>query len=166
MASEREQKVEEFVAITGSSKQTAESLLAACNDNLEMAINMHMEGVQIEDNNSSSSASNGTQPGTSSSSAAAAHIDDPDDDGENFKNFKKLQNSLFSVSDEVRAPIPQKQEVLIQPGFEGYSINRSSNMLRGQRVRSVFDGFRNFSNEASKSRIEIGKKKIIKWKYS
>ena len=90
MASEREQKVEEFVAITGSSKQTAESLLAACNDNLEMAINMHMEGVQIEDNNSSSSASNGTQPGTSSSSAAAAHIDDPDDDGENFKNFKNL----------------------------------------------------------------------------
>ena len=159
MASEREQKVEEFVAITGSSKQTAESLLAACNDNLEMAINMHMEGVQIEDQNSSSSASNGTQPGTSSSSAAAAHIDDPDDDGENFKNLKfSICNSIFWVSDEVRAPIPQKQEVLIQPGFEGYSINRSSNMLRGQRVRSVFDGFRNFSNEASKSRIEIGKK--------
>ena len=90
MPSEREQKVEEFVAITGSSKQAAESLLAVCNDNLEMAINMHMEGVQIEDNNSrSSSASNGTQPGTSSSStAAAAHIDDPDDDGNNFKDFK------------------------------------------------------------------------------
>ena len=89
MPSEREQKVDEFVAITGSSKQTAESLLAVCNDNLEMAINMHMEGVQIEDNNSrSSSASNGTQPGTSSSStAAAAHIDDPDDDGKNFKEF-------------------------------------------------------------------------------
>ena len=90
MPSEREQKVDEFVAITGSSKQAAESLLAVCNDNLEMAINMHMEGVQIEDNNSrSSSASNGTQPGTSSSStAAAAHIDDPDDDGKNFKDFK------------------------------------------------------------------------------
>ena len=63
------------------------------------------------------------------------------------------------ISDEVRAPIPQKQEVLIQPGFEGYSINRSSNMLRANRVRSVFDGFRNFSNEASKSLIvkKVGK---------
>jgi len=148
MPSEREQKVDEFVAITGSSKQTAESLLAVCNDNLEMAINMHMEGVQIEDNNSrSSSASNGTQPGTSSSStAAAAHIGDPDDD------------------DEVRAPIPQKREVLIQPGFEGYSINRSSNMLRANRVRSVFDGFRNFSNEAknySQGPARKGKKRTL-----
>lgn len=62
------------------------------------------------------------------------------------------------ISDEVRAPIPQKQEVLIQPGFEGYSINRSSNMLRANRVRSVFDGFRNFSNEASKSQINSQKK--------
>ena len=103
MASEREQKVEEFVAITGSSKQTAESLLAACNDNLEMAINMHMEGVQIEDNNSSSSASNGTQPGTSSSSAAAAHIDDPDDDGE-FKNFKNYKINFFRFQMKFELP--------------------------------------------------------------
>ena len=64
--------------------------------------------------------------------------------------IKAANYNKFFISDEVRAPIPQKQEVLIQPGFEGYSINRSSNMLRANRVRSVFDGFRNFSNEASK----------------
>ena len=71
MASEREQKIDEFMAITGSSKDIAESLLAACDNNLEMAINMHMEGVQTEDN----SASNGAQPGTSSSSIQ----NDPDE---------------------------------------------------------------------------------------
>ena len=53
-----------------------------------------------------------------------------------------------SISDEVRAPIPQKQEVLIQPGYEGYALSRSN--ARTSRVRSVFDGFRNFSNEARK----------------
>ena len=52
--------------------------------------------------------------------------------------------------DDVRAPIPQKKEVLIQPGYEGYSITRTNNLIRGSRVRSVFDGFRNFSNESSK----------------
>ena len=51
--------------------------------------------------------------------------------------------------DDVRAPIPQREEVLIQPGYEGYSINRT-NKFRQSRVRTVFDGFRNFSNETSK----------------
>ena len=51
--------------------------------------------------------------------------------------------------DGVRAPIPQKQEVLIQPGFEDYALNRNAARVRGSRVRSVFDGFRNFSQEAS-----------------
>ena len=49
----------------------------------------------------------------------------------------------------MRAPIPQREEVLIQPGYEGYSINRT-NKFRQSRVRTVFDGFRNFSNETSK----------------
>ena len=65
--------------------------------------------------------------------------------------LKKLtspkSNCLFL--DDVRAPIPQREEVLIQPGYEGYSINRT-NKFRQSRVRTVFDGFRNFSNETSK----------------
>ena len=58
MSSDHDQKVEEFVAITGGTKEMAASLLSVCNGNLEMAINMHMEGVQTEEN----------QPGTSSAS--------------------------------------------------------------------------------------------------
>lgn len=49
--------------------------------------------------------------------------------------------------DFVRAPIPQKQEVLVQPGYEGYGFN-----FKGKRriVKSVFDSFRNFEVETSK----------------
>ena len=34
----------------GASEQIAEQLLSVCNDSLEMAINMHMEGVDVGDN--------------------------------------------------------------------------------------------------------------------
>lgn len=131
--SDREGKIEEFVAITGGSREIADSLLKVCNDNLEMAINMQMEGVQVE----SAASSNLHQPGTSSASSlrppppSVEPVVEPEED-----------------EDGVRAPIPQKQEVLIQPGFEGYALNRNASRVRANRVRSVFDGFRNFSQEA------------------
>ena len=34
----------------GASEQIAEQLLSVCNDSLEMAINMHMEGVDVGEN--------------------------------------------------------------------------------------------------------------------
>ena len=72
-SSDADQKIDEFVAITGGSKDLAKSLLAICNGNLEMAINMHMEGVQTEET---------TQPGTSSTSTTpSASNSIPDDEG-------------------------------------------------------------------------------------
>ena len=64
--SDRESKIDEFVAITGVSREIADSLLKVCNDNLEMAINMQMEGVQME---TAAGSSNLNQPGTSSASS-------------------------------------------------------------------------------------------------
>lgn len=48
--------------------------------------------------------------------------------------------------DYVRAPIPQKQEVLVESGYEGYGFG-----FKGKRriVKSVFDSFRNFEVETS-----------------
>ena len=46
----------------------------------------------------------------------------------------------------MRAPIPQKQELLIERGFEAYPMSNRQN--RKARISSVFDGFRNFGNEA------------------
>jgi hypothetical protein len=77
MSSDREKKVDEFVAITGGTREIANSLLAVCNDNLEMAINMHMEGVATEDVGASNN-----QPQASSS-----HTSNQDDEGK--------KNALF-----------------------------------------------------------------------
>jgi len=138
---DRETKIEEFVAITGASREIAKSLLTVCNDNLEMAINMQMEGVQVEvEKDPEPMASNNLehQPGTSSAGSSSRRQPAP-----------RVVEDEYD-EDGVRAPIPQKQETLIQPGFEGYAMNRSASNRgsRTSRVRSVFDGFRNFSNEA------------------
>ena len=61
--------------------------------------------------------------------------------------------------DEVRAPIPQRQEVMVEPGFEGYVMNNRVNKSHAQRrVRSVFDGFRDFQAEARtmEDRLDAG----------
>ena len=54
--------------------------------------------------------------------------------------------------EEVRAPIPQKQEQMVQPGFEGYVMNNRVGKAGngGRRVRSVFDGFRDFQAETKR----------------
>ena len=47
----------------GASEQIAEQLLSVCNDSLEMAINMHMEGVDVgeNDNNGVSHSNNSSE---------------------------------------------------------------------------------------------------------
>ena len=56
------------------------------------------------------------------------------------------------TEDYVRAPIPQKQEVLVQPGYEGYGFG-----FKGKRriIKSVFDSFRNFEVETSKNICDV-----------
>ena len=56
------------------------------------------------------------------------------------------QPSGTQEEDFVRAPIPQKQEVLVESGYEGYGFG-----FKGKRriVKSVFDSFRNFEVETS-----------------
>ena len=63
---------------------------------------------------------------------------------------------LPAEEEEVRAPIPQHQEMMIQPGYEGYALaSRQRGASAARRigtVRSVFDGFRDF--EAETRRME------------
>ena len=46
MRAAMEPKIEQFVAVTGASVEAARSLLEACGGNLDLAIDMHMEGKQ------------------------------------------------------------------------------------------------------------------------
>ena len=68
--------------------------------------------------------------------------------------------SFFSV----RAPIPQKRDTLIEPGYEdGYATatQRRNQARQSMRVKTVFDGFRDFGKEASKT-IKYRKKNLCR----
>ena len=64
-------KVEQFVAITGSTHDVARSLLEACGGNLELAVNMHIEG-----GGSAGSPGAGVGPGRSSGEPPTANTDE------------------------------------------------------------------------------------------
>uniref|UniRef100_A0A3P9KUL2 UBX domain-containing protein 7 n=1 Tax=Oryzias latipes TaxID=8090 RepID=A0A3P9KUL2_ORYLA len=76
--------IQQFTAITGATESVGKHMLEACNNNLEMAVTMFLDGGGIAE-----------EPSTSSSSAASS--------------------SRAPPTDEVRAPIPQKQDILVEP---------------------------------------------------
>uniref|UniRef100_A0A286XJ13 UBX domain-containing protein 7 n=1 Tax=Cavia porcellus TaxID=10141 RepID=A0A286XJ13_CAVPO len=75
--------IQQFTAITGASESVGKHMLEACNNNLEMAVTMFLDGGGIAE-----------EPSTSSASVSAVRS---------------------HPEEEVRAPIPQKQEILVEP---------------------------------------------------
>ena len=117
-------KVGDFMSITGvTDKELAKNMLQACNDNLEMAVNMHMEN---QGDGGSSSVASGSSSATVSNKTSGAAVDE----------------------DEVRAPIPQTRATLIEPGYEGYAMGNRVNPHKA-RIKTINDGFRNFASETS-----------------
>ncbi|TST47711.1 UBX domain-containing protein 7 [Bagarius yarrelli] len=106
--------IQQFTAITGATESVGRHMLEACNNNLEMAVTMFLDGGGIPE-----------EPSTSSGSAAAS-------------------GSRCHSEDEVRAPIPQKQEILVEPE-PLFGVPK-----RRRPARSIFDGFRDFQTETSK----------------
>jgi hypothetical protein len=110
-----------------------------------MAVNMHMEGVQIEGERGRGG-QRAEDPVAGTSSSLSARV-------ANERNEMNAAGAMGMGEDEddVRAPIPQKQETLVESGYEGYAIKRTQqNNPHKDRVRTVFDGFRNFGAENSK----------------
>uniref|UniRef100_A0A669EZ39 UBX domain-containing protein 7 n=1 Tax=Oreochromis niloticus TaxID=8128 RepID=A0A669EZ39_ORENI len=93
-------------------------MLEACNNNLEMAVTMFLDGGGIAE-----------EPSTSSSSAASS--------------------SRAPSTDEVRAPIPQKQDILVEPE-PLFGVPK-----RRRPARSIFDGFRDFQTETIRQEQEL-----------
>ena len=130
-ATSNSEQLEQLVSITGVDRELAANLLEACGGNLEMAVDMGMEDQ------------GGGGPGSSRPEAGAG----------------SSSSSGAGVEDEVRAPIPQKQEVMVGAGYEGFLMNnRVNKSLQQRRVRSVFDGFRDFQAETrqAEDRLEEG----------
>ncbi|ESO84306.1 hypothetical protein LOTGIDRAFT_132375 [Lottia gigantea] len=104
--------IEVYFLNSGADRDVGGRLLEACNNNLEMAIGMHMDVGDVG------------QQGDGQCAPSAADLEQFIDD-----------------VDDVRAPIPQKREVLVE---EGPVL-----AYRGRRrpAASVFDGFRDFQAE-------------------
>ncbi|XP_060098107.1 UBX domain-containing protein 7 isoform X1 [Heteronotia binoei] len=109
--------IQQFTAITGASESVGKHMLEACNNNLEMAVTMFLDGGGIAD-----------EPSTSSAS---------------------VSNLRPHTEDEVRAPIPQKQEILVEPEPLFGAPKRR------RPARSIFDGFRDFQTETIRQEQEL-----------
>ncbi|XP_070539054.1 LOW QUALITY PROTEIN: UBX domain-containing protein 7-like [Ptychodera flava] len=107
---------EQFTAITGASEEVGRRMLEVCNGNLEMAIGMHLEGQ------------------------ADSVTETSDSDG---ANIASTSAAVTNDEESVRAPIPQKRDILVEGGYAFGPRPRK----RGGRG-SVFDRFRDFQAEA------------------
>ncbi|KAL4691744.1 hypothetical protein H8958_003556 [Nasalis larvatus] len=109
--------IQQFTAITGASESVGKHMLEACNNNLEMAVTMFLDGGGIAE-----------EPSTSSASVSAVRP---------------------HPEEEVRAPIPQKQEILVEPEPLFGAPKRR------RPARSIFDGFRDFQTETIRQEQEL-----------
>ncbi|TRY93688.1 hypothetical protein DNTS_029397 [Danionella cerebrum] len=112
--------IQQFTAITGATESVGKHMLEACNNNLEMAVTMFLDGGGIAE-----------EPSTSASSGRASSSRHP------------------PVEDDVRAPIPQKQEILVEPE-PLFGVPK-----RRRPARSIFDGFRDFQTETIRQEQEL-----------
>ncbi|XP_066936195.1 UBX domain-containing protein 7-like [Clytia hemisphaerica] len=131
--------IQQYVNITGSDEESALHLLEAFNGDLESAVNMYLEGGgQLPPKNRDSIIKTSTQNSSSSTTASddAIVVDD---------ELNKPSSSNSGMDDEVRAPIPQKQAVLVEDEYHALPYPQ-----RRQRsaARNAFDGFRDFKKEA------------------
>ncbi|XP_051990171.1 UBX domain-containing protein 7-like isoform X2 [Xyrauchen texanus] len=112
--------IQQFTAITGATESVGKHMLEACNNNLEMAVTMFLDGGGIAE-----------EPSTSASSAGPSSSRKP------------------PVEDDVRAPIPQKQDILVEPE-PLFGVPK-----RRRPARSIFDGFRDFQTETIRQEQEL-----------
>uniref|UniRef100_A0A8C7JQK8 UBX domain-containing protein 7 n=1 Tax=Oncorhynchus kisutch TaxID=8019 RepID=A0A8C7JQK8_ONCKI len=114
------QASQKAVQETDGASSVGKHMLEACNNNLEMAVTMFLDGGGIAE-----------EPSTSSSSAGASSSRAPPAD------------------DQVRAPIPQKQDILVEPEPMFGAPKRR------RPARSIFDGFRDFQTETIRQEQEL-----------
>uniref|UniRef100_A0A674N5S9 UBX domain-containing protein 7 n=1 Tax=Takifugu rubripes TaxID=31033 RepID=A0A674N5S9_TAKRU len=98
----------------GATESVGKHMLEACNNNLEMAVTMFLDGGGIAEEPSTSTSTSTTPP-----------------------------------TDEVRAPIPQKQDILVEPE-PLFGVPK-----RRRPARSIFDGFRDFQTETIRQEQEL-----------
>lgn len=117
--------IEQFCAITGASNDVAIRMLEACNGNLEVAINMHVDAEESQAKE------------VAPQLAPSVSTETVSDKAEN------------TSSDGVRAPIPPTRGILVEEPFS-FGVH-----ARRKPARSIFDGFRDFEAETRRQEEEL-----------
>lgn len=161
-----DEAIGQFCGVTGADEERAKGLLEACDWNLELAINMHVDTDDGRANNRASTSSAG--PSTSASAAPLVSLsdsfNDEDDDTINIDvplssrtsqspsvrpNSSRQAQDIFDP-DHVRPPIPPVRQVLVpNTGFSESDLTTARRSVsRGAAASQVYDAFRDFQAEA------------------
>lgn len=154
--SSHEEAIEQFMAFTGANEERAKILLEACDWNLELAINTHVDTDDGPENGPSTSRSSFPDPPASSAANLAGSIDDdfseaklPARWGNRGREPEIVSGPSPYSSDDVRPPIPPVRQVL---NPSGYGLNDFHGPSRRYHTRagasSEYDAFRDFRAEA------------------
>lgn len=154
----QDEAISQFCGVTGADDERAKGLLEACDWNLELAINMH---VDTDDGRTN-------KPSTSNSSAGPSTADSPvviapDEEksnsdlpirfrqtarrGTGFRSTEPRRFDPFDQEDSVRPPIPPVRQVLVQQPAE-MPQRRYNHRTGTSSTSGVYDAFRDFQAEA------------------
>lgn len=155
-AEEKQAAIEQFCNFTGATENRAKVTLEACNWNIELAVNMHVDGIDTgepvdvipttepssEDTIAGSGSgrnNNLTRLIDSALGASSSSTSTSSSNAIGTSGISTPSTSLLNDDDSVRPPIPPVRQVLVEDGFHNH---RPRN-----HTHSVFDGFRNLRAE-------------------
>lgn len=124
-----DEAITQFCGVTGADEERARGLLEACDWNVELAVNMHVD----TDNGRSGEVDGNNKPSTSTRAT-------------------DLSSFAAGPSHNVRPPIPPTQEVLNPAGYPSEFSRRPAN--RTSAVNEIYDAFRDFQAEAQWQEME------------
>ena len=144
----------QFCGVTGASEERAKGLLEACDWNLELAINMHVEtDYDRRPATSSSGLASGPDMATISGRPTHARSDSPEVPRRAFTaryiepSSRQPSNIISIDDDEVRPPIPPVRQVLVDSPMPTSSYGASASRF-ARSSTAVYDAFRDFQAEA------------------
>lgn len=168
--SDHDEAIGQFCGVTGADEERAKGLLEACDWNVELAINMH---VDTDDTRRSRPLGvNSTSAGPSTSNADTSVITIPDTlddtDDESRPPSRRLAGSQrnsratsgghpFCDPDEVRPPIPPVRQVLVQnpTSYSADIPSRRQTATRSGPMSEIYDAFRDFQAETQWQEMAI-----------
>ncbi|XP_057301060.1 UBX domain-containing protein 7-like [Hydractinia symbiolongicarpus] len=130
--------IEQYMNVTGTDETVAKSMLEAFEGNLESAINMYLEGSPAI---SSKRYTSNLKSTTSSSASAAVSTTS----SSRTSSSAKSETNLNASEDDVRAPIPQQQAILVDDKYHALPYNPRQH--RQGTTNSIFDNCRDFKKE-------------------